>query len=423
MDTIWDLYSALTRRLLWWGGGSALLGITALLLGSPFWTGFAIQAIAWAAVDAAIALLGRRASRRRKQAYVDPLAPRVVEGEAAKLRRLLWINTGLDVLYVTGGLALVLSLGTTHLTWRGHGWGIVVQGAFLFFFDLIHAQSVPAAVPRDLATLYRDPEHAPFCWPVGEPAALLVHGFLGTPAEISPLAQSLHQSGWAVRGVLLPGFGPDIETLPERRYEDWLAAVELALAKLRRKHSPVLLVGYSMGAALSLVAATQHPLDGLVLLAPFIHPVSPLLGAMWAILRPLMPRYVRPLRRTDLGDPHVRASLTEVMPDLDLDDIEVQRALREAAIPVSILFQLRKSGLRAWRKAPEVTVPTLVLQGDGDSVAKPRYTRRLARRLRHRAGYIEVEAGHRLVHRVEPNWPEVEQAVLEFAGRYWVADR
>jgi hypothetical protein len=36
MDTIWDLYAALTRRLLWWGSGSVLVGIALLLLGKPF---------------------------------------------------------------------------------------------------------------------------------------------------------------------------------------------------------------------------------------------------------------------------------------------------------------------------------------------------------------------------------------------------
>jgi carboxylesterase len=270
-------------------------------------------------------------------------------------------------------------------------------------------------VPRDLAHLYQGAKHTPFAWEGGKPAALLVHGFLGTPAEIRPLAESMHRAGWTVEGVLLPSHGPDIETLPERRYEDWLATVEQALEALQREHSPVLLIGYSMGAALSIVAATRRRPDALILLAPFVHVISPFLGTLWAVFRPFLPRYVRPFARADLTHPHLRASIAEVIPDLDLDDPEVQAAIRQTALPVSILFQLRKSGLQALKYAPEVKAPTLILQGNQDDVARPQFTRRLARRLTHVVDYVEVDAGHRLVYTSESNWPQVERTVLEWA--------
>ncbi|MBN1486484.1 MAG: hypothetical protein JW981_02505 [Anaerolineae bacterium] len=55
------------------------------------------------------------------------------------MRRILSVNTGLDVLYVGGGLLVAKSKGRDDDVWRGAGSGIVVQGAFLFFFDLFHA--------------------------------------------------------------------------------------------------------------------------------------------------------------------------------------------------------------------------------------------------------------------------------------------
>jgi hypothetical protein len=124
-------------------------------LGSPFWRGFGAQAVGWGLVDAAIALLGRWVSQRRRAALTDsggdPLSPDVLERQARNLRRLLWVNTGLDVLYVAGGLALAMAgircsgpslagMRAMAVSWRGHGWGIVAQGGFLFFFDLIHAR-------------------------------------------------------------------------------------------------------------------------------------------------------------------------------------------------------------------------------------------------------------------------------------------
>jgi hypothetical protein len=67
----------------------------------------------------------------------------VLAREARNLRRILLINTGLDVLYVTGGIALALTLGADNPFWRGNGWGVVVQGGFLFAFDLFHALCAP----------------------------------------------------------------------------------------------------------------------------------------------------------------------------------------------------------------------------------------------------------------------------------------
>lgn len=72
--------------------------------------------------------------RHRYAALPDPQAPAVEAQERRNLRRLLWLNAGLDVLYVLGGLLL-----QRRQHWRGHGWGIIIQGSFLFLFDLYHA--------------------------------------------------------------------------------------------------------------------------------------------------------------------------------------------------------------------------------------------------------------------------------------------
>jgi hypothetical protein len=145
---IWTYYKSITRRLLAWSIFSVIAGAALLLLG-PLWRGVGIQAIAWGAIDAGIALVGGWVTRRRRAGLDDPSAPEVLAREARNLRRILQINTGLDVLYVAGGVALALTLGADNPFWRGNGRGIVVQGGFLFFFDLLHALGVPKpeAVP------------------------------------------------------------------------------------------------------------------------------------------------------------------------------------------------------------------------------------------------------------------------------------
>ena len=139
---IWRYQQTVSRRLLWWGSLSVAAG-AALLLGHELLQGVGIQAIAWGGIDALIALAGRLLMRRRQAKLPAPLALDALAREARNLRRLLWINTGLDVLYVTGGVILALTLGSDHPFWRGTGWGIVAQGGFLFIFDLGHALGLP----------------------------------------------------------------------------------------------------------------------------------------------------------------------------------------------------------------------------------------------------------------------------------------
>ncbi len=64
--------------------------------------------------------------------------------------------------------------------------------------------------------VFQGEQHADFLIERGEPAALLIHGFPGTPAEMLPLAPILNSAGWTTRGLLLPGFGAQIDSLFQR---------------------------------------------------------------------------------------------------------------------------------------------------------------------------------------------------------------
>lgn len=149
MELVWDLQISISRRLLLWSGISVLSGVALILLGNSFWQGFGIQATAWGMIDAVIALVGRqRASRKRAFSH----SPDYLSKEARKLRRILWVNTGLDALYIIGGVTLAYVHGS--IFWRGHGWGVVLQGSFLFLFDLIHSQTIqPGTIPEPTQSL------------------------------------------------------------------------------------------------------------------------------------------------------------------------------------------------------------------------------------------------------------------------------
>ncbi len=135
---IWQTQEILLSHLLAWSRLS-LVGGLSLLRAEAFWRGIGLQAIGWGLIDEAIAMIGHWSVYRRRAALPDPAAPAVLAQESRKLRRLLWLNAGLDVLYMLGGLTLVRTRGATDRGWRGHGWGIIIQGGFLFLFDLYHA--------------------------------------------------------------------------------------------------------------------------------------------------------------------------------------------------------------------------------------------------------------------------------------------
>jgi predicted secreted protein len=137
---IWKFQRLVLQRLVIWVGISIVLGLAFLLFRNEYWNGMAIQFIAWAVVNLAIALFGKRSLDRRYASLNKAERQAQAETERAKLVRTLWVNTILDAFYIIGGRLAMIFLGRDSPLWQGMGLGIILQGSFLFFFDLIHAR-------------------------------------------------------------------------------------------------------------------------------------------------------------------------------------------------------------------------------------------------------------------------------------------
>lgn len=139
---------------------------------------------------------------------------------------------------------------------------------FLWQARVDHRRDTPHAGDRRA-------DHATSAWHQGATkhpqsrAALLIHGFPGTPQELRPLARFLHEQKWTTQGLLLPGFGPQLTRIDQTTWHDWLGAVTDAIDRLYQDAGAVALVGNSMGASLAMVAAVQRPVQSLVLVSPF----------------------------------------------------------------------------------------------------------------------------------------------------------
>jgi len=259
-------------------------------------------------------------------------------------------------------------------------------------------------------------EHLPFKHLGGKPAALLVHGFPGTPNDLRPLAEALNAEGWTTDAPLLPGFGRDIGDISNYGFKDWLGVVKNHLNDLKRDHSPLLLVGHSMGGALSINAAAELEVDALLLLAPF-YKINHALWSMLPMLQRIAPQ-VKPFKlfKPDFTDTAFRDAVTKFVPAFDFDNPTHQAAVREFAVPVRVLGQVRDAGLKAYANAPKINVPTMVIQGIRDPLVLPQNTRLLAARFGGVCQWVDVDGEHEINRSDLLSWPDVKKAALTFAA-------
>ncbi len=265
---------------------------------------------------------------------------------------------------------------------------------------------------------FQDDEHEPFYWPAENPvgAALLVHGFPGTPAEMRAIATILHKTGWTVQGILLPGFGPQLDTLPEKSRHDWNTAILNALRDIKRQHDTVLLVGFSLGGALAAQVAIIEPPTALILLAPFWKLEHPLWRMMPLLKRVLPAIPIFKIIRLDFSDPDVRANMLAIMPTADLDDPETQRSIRNFRLPMKLFAEIHQAGWEAYRAFPQMNRQTLVIQGKNDELVHPHLTDQMQKRAGEVVQYKIVAADHHLTDLHAPAWTEISQKILVFAA-------
>ncbi len=411
---VWDYQHLISRRLMYWGAFSILAGIAFLLKGMDFWRGFGIQALAWGLVDAIIAGFGLRGSLPKLFTPVDLDA---ADREAKKLRRILWVNTWLDVVYIAVGTAVYLTRGQSDAFFAGTGIGIIVQGGFLLVFDLWHYRHTPEESQLPDLGIFTQAEHDTTDLAGERGAVVLVHGFPGSPAEMLALGKAIQTLGWRVRLVRLPGHGTHFRSLFQTRAPQWLETVRRAVEQLKAEHCPVVLVGFSLGGGISLSVANEAPVDRLILIAPFWIPETGWLRGLLFLLRPLLPIAFRPFRTPWLKPEYFQASSTELLPGFDLNHPSVREALRQIQLPVIFLEQFGWLSRRIKESAINLTTPVLVVQGNRDAVVRKENTRQLVKYIRARCEYVEIEGDHNINLPSNPGYPALEAAVLEYLER------
>ena len=189
---------------------------------------------------------------------------------------------------------------------------------------------------------------------VSRRAVLLLHGFNDTAQSMAYLATRLHARGYTVRVPLLPGHGRDLKTMAESsRAARWRETALAEYDALRRDFDSVMVVGQSMGGALSILLATERPeMPALVLLAPYVGMPRNL---QWKVLGAWIARVALPYLRSAGGERSIH------------DPAARAEGLGADVVTARTLTELRRVAEDAEAALSRVWVPTLYVQSREDN--------------------------------------------------------
>jgi pimeloyl-ACP methyl ester carboxylesterase len=247
------------------------------------------------------------------------------------------------------------------------------------------------------------------------PTAVYVHGLGGSATNWTDLAAQLsgHARGIAVD---LPGFG---RSVPTRGYDYSLTAHVDTLVRFLRglDAGPVHLLGNSMGGAITMVLAAEHP--ELVRTLTLISPAMPDLRPMWnrmsdrrypLLFLPVVGQMVR--RQLAMTPPRERAMQLMRLCFADVSQIPESRIVEAVeefaertklkwatlALSASMVGLIRAwmvpRSRSLWTIAPRVTMPTLVVWGTEDKLVTVRKAPRTARLLPRGRLLVLPRTGH-----------------------------
>lgn len=104
---------------------------------------------------------------------------------------------------------------------------------------------------------------------------LVLHGFTSNPSSVRELAETFAAEGFHVELPRLSGHGTTVEDMIPTRWSNWSSDAELAYTTLASRCANVVVAGLSMGGALTLWLAAQHPqIAGIVCINPATQPMA-----------------------------------------------------------------------------------------------------------------------------------------------------
>ena len=197
---------------------------------------------------------------------------------------------------------------------------------------------------------------------------VLVHGYMAAPPEVRELADYLGRKGYWVYAPRLRGHGTSPDDLAGRTYHDWVASVDEAYTIANNTCKRIVVGGFSTGAGLALDLAAR----GVENLAG-VFAVSPPLQLQDFSTR-FVPAVDKWNRWMDLVG--LDGAKKEFIPnDPENPHINYSRNPIGGVRELGLLMEALEP------KLPNIQLPVLVVQSDGDPLVDPKGSRRIFERL------------------------------------------
>ncbi len=191
---------------------------------------------------------------------------------------------------------------------------------------------------------------------------LLVHGYKSAPKEIEALAEFLNGFGFKVYAVRLRGHGTAPADMKNISWQDWYDSVQRGYAALSNVVSRIVIIGFSTGGLLSLVSCA-HKKDR----AQKLCGVVAINAAMKLV--DIKARMVPGINMWNemLDHFHIEKGKFEYV-----DDIPENPHINYSRNYLNGVNELNKLMVICEKSLTNVTVPSLVIQGDKDPVVDPK---------------------------------------------------
>jgi carboxylesterase len=200
------------------------------------------------------------------------------------------------------------------------------------------------------------PTAEPFFFPgQGENAhigCLLIHGFTGAPQGLRWLGGCLNRRGYTVCGIRLAGHATRPADMIRTRWQDWLLSVEDGCNLLRSCTDQIFLLGLSMGGVLSLTAAAQFEIRGVVAMSAFYDLPTNISLPAWVI------------RILSCFMPYMRKG--KVHKENWFDIAARQKHISYSVLPVRSASELKCLVTEMRTALPRINVPVLLIHSRDD---------------------------------------------------------
>ena len=230
----------------------------------------------------------------------------------------------------------------------------------------------------------------------GRAGALVLHGFTGNPGSMRGVAEALAEAGFTVDLPLLPGHGTKVDDMIPTGFADWLGHAEDRYQALAERCDQVVVVGLSMGGALTAWLGSEHPeIAGLVCINAVVSVPDGMREAVTEVLASGADRFAG--IGSDIADPDT-----------------VESAYAET--PLAPLLTMFDAADNLGDRLGQITSPMLIVTSTQDHVVPPENSDLLAAQV---SGPVERLRCERSYHVVTMDYDKdlVIAATVDFAEK------